>query len=258
MSELYNKPSLFAGASPKFTFIMGLVSGVAAVSLIGFVLIATSATPGLLAKLGNNLAVNPSPQAGVPNAPGGEVPPPPLGKQDIKVKSSDYIRGSKNAPVTVITYSDLECPFCKRFHPGVLKLMNDYKGKVRLIYRHFPLSFHANAQKEAEASECVGKLGGADKYWSFIDKIFERSTVGGTGFALDKLGPLAKEVGVDQTKFQKCLDDGEFAAKVQTDLQEGAGFGVGGTPTTFVNGTPVEGAVPFEQLKAVVDQELAK
>ena len=255
-----SKPSIFAGTTPKLAFVMGLVVGVAAVSLVGFVLAGSYA---LSVKGGGRLALNPTNtnqpapsnqpnQPGQPNQPSG-----PRAKVDIKVKDSDYVRGSATAPVTLITYSDLECPFCKSFHPSLLKLFSEYQGKVKFVFRHFPLTFHQNAQKEAEAAECVGKLGGTTKYWSFVDKIYERTTSNGTGFALAKLGPLAREVGVSQSQFQSCLDSGEMAPRVQADIQEGSGFGVGGTPTTFVNGQAVEGAVPYEQLKAAVDQALA-
>lgn len=251
------KESLFSGASPKLTFVMGVVTGVAAISLLGFILV-VSTDYQFKANSGNNSGkpiaqVNTGTNTPTPNQPDANQPPT---KVNIAVKDTDYIRGDKNAPVTLIEYSDLECPFCKRFHPNMEQLMTEYPGKVRWIHRHFPLNFHANAQKEAEASECVGKLGGTDKYWSFIDKIYERTTSTGTGIALTSLPKLAREVGVSESQFKTCLDSGEFAAKIQTDLQEGAAFGVQGTPTTFVNGTPVEGAVPYEQLKAAVEQAL--
>jgi len=234
---------------------MGVVVGVAAVSFVGFILAVVFSFSG---KGGNKLAWGGDNKANT-NTPSTQQPTDsntPLAKVDIKLKDTDYVRGAKNAPVTLVEYSDLECPFCKRFHPASLQLLQEYAGKVQMVFRHFPLSFHANAQKEAEAAECVGKLGGASKFYSFIDKIFERTTSNGNGFTLDKLGPLAREVGVSQSKFQSCLDAGEFTAKVQSDLQEGSQYGVGGTPTTFVNGTPVEGAVSYEQLKAVVDEAL--
>lgn len=248
-----SRSSIFAGASPKLTFVMGLVVGVAAVSLVGFVVAASYifSSQSQSGASANNVAQAPS--VNQPSNPSG--PPTPV---NIAVKSSDYIRGNKDAPVTVIEYSDLECPFCKSFHPTMLRIMNEYQGKVKWIYRHFPLSFHVNAQKEAEAAECVGKLGGAEAYWNYIDKIFERTTSNGTGFALTDLYPLAKEVGVSESRFRTCLDQGEMTSKVQADLQEGAGYGVQGTPTSFVNGMPVEGAVPYEQMKAVIDQALSK
>lgn len=242
---------IFNGASPKLTFVMGLLVGVAGVSLIGFVVAASYAFSGKSQPL-NSGDTTQAPQYLEPTAQ--EAPSP----VNIAVKSTDYIRGNPDAPVTVIEYSDLECPFCKSFHPSMIRIMNEYPDQVRWIYRHFPLSFHVNAQKEAEAVECVGKLGGTEAYWEYVDKIFERTTSNGTGFALVDLYPLAKEVGVNEGRFRTCLDQGEMTSKVQADLQEGSNYGVQGTPTSFVNGMPVEGAVPFEQLKAVIDQVLAQ
>jgi protein-disulfide isomerase len=246
------KESLFSGASPKLTFVMGVVTGVAAISLLGFILIVST---NYQFKTSDNKD-SAKPAAQVNNNTNTPTPNQPPAKVSVTVKDTDYIRGDKNATVTLIEYSDLECPYCQRFHTSMEKLMTEFQGKIRWIYRHFPLTFHANAQKEAEAAECVGKLGGADKYWTFVDKIYERTKTGGTGFALTSLPKLAREVGVSESQFNICLDGGEFAAKVQSDLEEGAALGVQGTPTTFVNGTAVEGAVSYEQLKAVVEQAL--
>lgn len=180
--------------------------------------------------------------------------PQPAGK--VKpVSKDDYIRGAKNADITVIEYSDLECPFCKRFHPTVQQFMKEYDGRAAWVYRHFPLSFHANAQKEAEAVECAGELGGSDKYWKFIDTITERTTANGTGFALDQLVPLAKEIGLNEGKFKQCLDGGKYAQKIQQSISDGQSAGVDGTPGTILvrkDGKTriVSGAVPYEELKA--------
>lgn len=259
MSE-HTKSSLFSGASPKLTFVMGILVGVAGVSLVGFILalVVSLGANGGLAKVFTKGDVDNKPVAAVndtkPSQPGTNQP---SAKVDIQVRADEFVRGEQGAPVTLVEYSDLECPYCKRFHPAMQQIMQDYAGKVRWIYRQFPLSFHANAEKEAEAAECVGKLGGGSKYWEFIDKIYERTTSNGTGFALADLPKLAQEVGVNQASFKTCLNNGEMAAKVQKDLQEGSGYGVGGTPTTFINGRAVEGAVPLADLKAAVEQALA-
>ncbi|MFA4818623.1 MAG: DsbA family protein [Patescibacteria group bacterium] len=255
-SSLPPKPGLWTGASPQLAFITGLMAGVAIISLIGFALAIWYSSSGRLAL--NSAAAPTVTQGGdssspttVPNQPSS-----PPSKVNVPVKADDHILGDNNAPITLVEYSDLECPFCKRFHPVMQQIMKEYPGQVRWVYRHFPLSFHANAQKEAEATECAGKLGGNDKFWAYTDKIFERTASNGTGFALDALVPLAQELGLPEAKFKTCLDSGEFTAHVQTDLQEGTSFGVNGTPTTFVNGQPVAGAVPYAQLKAVIDSLL--
>ena len=198
---------------------------------------------------------------GVPTAGAPEAVPTP---GPVKpVSKDDHVRGDANAKITLIEYSDLECPFCQRFHPTVKKLLDEYKGKVNWVYRHFPLSFHANAQKEAEASECAASIGGNDAYWKYVDAIFERTTANGTGFALDKLVPLAKELGIDETKFKECLDGGKMTARIQQDFSEGQSAGVDGTPGNILltksgKSALVPGAVPYEMLKSQVDQLLAQ
>ena len=202
---------------------------------------------------GAAVAAAAGPSANQPSAPSGKVK---------GVSSDDYVRGDKNAPLTLIEYSDFECPFCKRFHPSVLQLLAEYPTKLKAVYRHYPLSFHQNAEKEAEASECVQSLGGAAKFYDFGDKIFARTTSNGTGFALTDLPKLAAEVGVNKAKFQECLDSGKFAAKVQKDIAEGSQAGVSGTPSSFVmvdktgQVQAVEGAQPYQVLKQAVEAAL--
>lgn len=186
----------------------------------------------------------------------------PTGK--IKpVANTDHIRGSANAKLTLVEYSDIECPFCKRFHPTMQEILKTYGDKVRWVYRHYPLAFHANAQKEAEASECVAELGGNDKFWIFVDKLFEQTTSNGTGFALTALGPLAAQVGVNQTQFQSCLDGGKYTQLVKDQITDGTTGGVTGTPSTFIvdtkgNSQIIVGAQPIESVKASIDQALSK
>ena len=141
------------------------------------------------------------------------------------------------------------------------QVMKEYGDKVKWVYRDYPLNFHQNAQKEAEAGWCINELGGNDVFWKYIDAIFERTTSNGTGFALDKLGPLAKEVGVDQTKFQKCLDSGKYTQKVQDQMAKGSEEGVTGTPGTIIlaeNGSTqlIPGALPYESIKPMIDAAL--
>ncbi len=204
---------------------------------------------------------SPAPQAAAPNQAAQQpVAQTPSGK--IKdVTDKDHIRGNKSARLSLVEYVDLECPFCKRFHPTMQDLMKTYGDKIRWVYRHFPLSFHANAQKEAEATECVGELGGNDKFWSYIDKMFEKTTSNGTGFALDQLGPLATEVGVNQSAFQSCLDSGKYVQLVKDQIADGTTGGVSGTPSTFLidasgKSQIIVGAQPIDSFKTAIDAAL--
>ena len=190
----------------------------------------------------------------------------PTRPTSIKIKkpsTSEHWRGDKNVRYVWVEYSDLECPFCKKVHPDMLQLMDENKGKVSWVYRHFPLSFHQNAQKEAEASECAGEQGGNDAFWSFTDKIYERTTSNGTGFAISNLVPLAGEIGIDQNKFQDCLDKNKYAKKVKSDFSEGSGAGVQATPTGVIydmktgKTSLVEGALPYDELKKALDTFIA-
>ncbi|MSR87368.1 DsbA family protein [Candidatus Peribacteria bacterium] len=239
-------------------FLMGLLAGTAVSSLfIGMVLGYTMSGGMLTGTIGGTVAGN------VPNVPSAPDVPEAPAADPAPVTARDHVRGNAKAKITVIEYSDFECPFCKRHAPTIDGLLAKYKNDVNVVFRHFPLSFHQNAQKEAEASECVAELGGNDAFWKFHDAIFERSTVGGTGFALDKLAPLAKEFGVDEAKFTACLDSDKYAQYVTDQMNEGIKAGVQGTPGNFVinNDTKevknISGAVPASTFEGIIDGMLA-
>ncbi|MFQ5757713.1 MAG: DsbA family protein [Acidiferrobacterales bacterium] len=175
----------------------------------------------------------------------------------------DHIYGNSDAKISLIEYSDFECPFCKRFHPTAKHIVDAYDGKVNWVYRHFPLAFHnPGAQKQAEASECANEQGGNEAFWNYADAIYARTKSNGKGFPLGSLVPLATEIGLDAKKFQECLDTGRYTARVKEDFNEGARIGISGTPgnvllnneTGAVTLTP--GAVPFAALKGQIDQLL--
>jgi len=164
----------------------------------------------------------------------------------------DAVKGDPDAPVTIIEWSDFECPFCARFYDDTLGLIDEQyikTGKVKLIYRDFPLSFHPNAQKAAEAAECAGEQG---KYWEMHDKLFESGVAGGVSV----FKTYAQQLGLDTGKFNSCLDSGAMAAEVQKDMADGAAAGIQGTPGFLVNGKLVSGAQPFGVFKQVIDAEL--
>ena len=164
----------------------------------------------------------------------------------------DTVKGDEDAPVTIVEWSDFECPFCERFYQQTLpSIEEEYikTGKVKLVYRDFPLSFHANAQKAAEAAECAGEQG---KYWEMHNLLFGQGVQGGVaGFK-----QYAKTLGLNGAKFDTCLDSGAMAAEVQKDMSDGAAAGIQGTPGFLINGKLVSGAQPFSVFKQVIDAEL--
>ena len=174
--------------------------------------------------------------------------------------SRDHILGNPSAPITLIEYSDFECPFCKRFHPTVTKLLENNPDKLRWVYRHFPLGFHnPGAQKQAEASECVAEIGGNEAFWQFSDLIYKRTKSNGTGFPLEQLQPLAEEIGINGEAFAACVTSGRMASRVQQDIDNGTSIGVSGTPAAFLLNTNgeirvVAGAQPLAELQRMVDE----
>jgi protein-disulfide isomerase len=179
--------------------------------------------------------------------------------------SRDHVYGNPNAPVSLIEYSDFECPFCKRFHATANEIVDAYGGKVNWVYRHFPLSMHnPGAQKEAEASECVAQLGGNDAFWKFANAIYARTKSNGNGFPLDQLVPLGKEIGLDEKQLKECIDAAKYASRVQEDLDEGIQVGITGTPANFLlrNDTGEVilkvGAQPSDAIKPDIDKLLRK
>ena len=147
----------------------------------------------------------------------------------------DHIYGDPNAPISLIEYSDSECPFCKRFHQTAKQIVDAYQGKVNWVYRHFPLSMHNPvAQKQAEAAECANELGGNDGFWKYNDTIYARTRSNGNGFPITALVPLATELGFDTERFRQCLESGRQANRVKEDINEGIQIGVTGTPATFL------------------------
>jgi len=178
-----------------------------------------------------------------------------------KPNDKDHIRGSLDADVFLIEYSDLECPFCKQFQPDVKKAVDEYKGKLAWVYRHFPLDpLHPKADKEAEAVECAFELGGNDAFWNLADKILE-ITPGNNGLDLTKLPTYAGQVGLNQSKFKTCLDSGKYKDKVEEQYQSGLKAGVSGTPGVFIINKKGEawlipGAVPYDTLKLTIEEAL--
>jgi protein-disulfide isomerase len=177
------------------------------------------------------------------------------------ITDKDHVIGDSKAQITLVEYSDTECPFCKRFHPELQQIMADYPGKIKWAYRQFPLTIHQNAEKEAEATECVAHLGGNDAFWNFTNKIYDQTTSGGQGFSLDNLAPLAAQVGVSQDAFTACFKAGTYVSDVTEDLKSGATVGITGTPGTILvkkDGSTqlINGALPIASVKEIIDKAL--
>ncbi|MDO8602074.1 MAG: DsbA family protein [bacterium] len=166
----------------------------------------------------------------------------------------DVILGEADAPVTVIIFGDYECPFCERLYQETEKQMREEyvtTGKVRVVYRDYPLPFHPSAQPAAEAAECAGAQG---KYWAYHDALFERQATISTMNYVD----LAGELGLDKIVFKTCVDTNQFADEVAKDYADGDAAGVEGTPATFINGRLISGAMPYATFKAAIEAALAQ
>lgn len=187
----------------------------------------------------------------------------------VKVSvDDDPIMGDKNAPLTMVDFLDYECPFCKRyFDETFAQIKKDYidTGKIKYVVRDLPLSFHANAHKEAQAAECAREQGGDEIYFKYHDEIFKRTTSNGTGLALDQLSLLASDLGLNGYALQQCLDSGKYKDEVDKDLADAATGGATGTPTFFIGksssdgvitGTKIVGAQPFSAFQAEIDKQL--
>lgn len=174
-----------------------------------------------------------------------------------KVTDSDHIRGNKNAKVFLIEYSDLQCPYCEKFHPTGQQIVDQYGDKVAWVYRHFPLEqIHPYARDAAMASECVSHLSGNDTFWKFVDEVFSDQNT-----YLTDLQSAATKVGVNGSEFKACFDAKKYASVIDNDYQNGITAGVTGTPANFIlndkgEGWLIPGAIPFDQIKITIDQAL--
>jgi protein-disulfide isomerase len=192
----------------------------------------------------------------VPAAPAGqaaEAEKTPEQDQTIfKVEPGDsQAKGPKNATITMVIFSDFQCPFCKRVEPTLAQIEKEYGGKVRQVWKNYPLPFHNNAEPAAEAAMAAAAQG---KFWEMHDKLFENNT------ALERpnLEKYAQDLGLNMAKFKADLDSSKYKSVIESETKEGQAVGVNGTPAVFINGRKISGAYPFETFKKITDEELAK
>ena len=157
-------------------------------------------------------------------------------------------RGPATALVSLVEYADYECPYCQQIAPVVQKLEQEYKGKIAFAYKDYPLPMHANAQKAAEATRCAESQ---DRYWDYHDMLFAKKQLD-----VESLKAVARDLKLDVAKFNKCLDSGEKAEEVRVHASEAQSLGLQGTPSFFVNGRAVNGALSYESLRAMIEEEL--
>ena len=166
-------------------------------------------------------------------------------------------RGPENAKVTIVEYSDFQCPYCQRGYTTLeTQVMKEYDGKVKFYFRQYPLPFHPWAEPAAIAAECA-KEQKADAYWKLYHAFFDNQKDVNPQNVKDKSIEYLKDSGIDMAKWTDCFDNKKTLDKVKAEQQEGASLGVTGTPSFFVNGRNLVGAQPFEQFKAIIDDELA-
>lgn len=238
----------------KTAFTFGLVLGVAVMSILALAAIVAMLFNGGQGLVLGRADTNTPPPAQYPttdpNALEPEGPPPSF---NVQVTDQDHIRGNKDASVTIVEFSDFECPFCGRFAPTIEQAMTEYGDRVRLVYKHFPLeSIHPLARPAAEASECAAEQG---KFWEFHDMVFANQDLL-TNDYLTKQIPTA--LGLDAGRYNTCITSGKYSQRVDDDYQLGLTAGVRGTPHTLINGEPVSGAESYAVVRAKIEAALAQ
>ena len=200
---------------------------------------------------GENVASNPT-----RDTKGGQPSAPPAQAGGFRMPDeTDHVRGNPDAKIAVVEFSDLECPFCARIHPTLKRIVEENED-VKWVFRHFPLSaIHSRALSAAVASECIARLGTNDNFWAFTDEAFANQRLLGDAWYREK----ALAFGIDSGAFASCVNDKRVVADIQTDLDEATSAGGRGTPYVVVitptgQLIPFSGALPYEQVSAVIEQ----
>lgn len=250
----HNQPKGFFDAlPPKQAFWLGCVSAILTIGTLGFILLGGCVLGGdcsieklALADTGAKAEVDADEVAADAQPTTTGVP---------TVTSEDQIRGNPDAAITIIEYSDFQCPYCSRFHPTMQQVMEEYTTQVRWVYRHFPLSsIHSEAIPAANAAECAAEQ---DKFWEYADALFENQSELGE----ELYARLANELGLNAGQWQECYASEKYADKITQQAEGGAEAGVTGTPGSFIvdqdgNATPIKGALPFSSIASAIESVL--
>jgi protein-disulfide isomerase len=169
----------------------------------------------------------------------------------VATAAIDPVRGPASAPITIVEFSDYQCPFCARVNPTLEQVRKTYGDQVKIVFKDFPLPNHPQAPKASEAGHCANEQG---KYWELHDLMFANQRA----LNVPDLKQYASGLGLDMAKFNQCLDSGKHAGLVASGLAQGESMGVNSTPTLYINGRVLIGAQPFEAFKQIIDEELAR
>lgn len=251
MSE---KKSLFDMLDPKQAFIFGIVEGLLVLCTIGFfILLFTGGSFGSTNTGSTGRTVRTTDTAPTPSNPSAVAAPTNVSVPEVT--DEDHIRGNQNAAITIVEYSDIECPFCSRFHDTMKQVLDTYGDDVRWVYRHFPLeSIHPNARPAANAAECAAEQG---KFWEYTDLAIARQSA-----LTGQLEQIARDVQVpNMTAFTNCLNEGRYNDVITQDAQDAQAAGGRGTPYSILIGPEgetvvISGAQPFANVEAQIKQFL--
>lgn len=239
---------MLGSMSPIQVFVFGIVQGILVLCTVGFFILlgitlsdgSTGGSDGRTARAAD--VAQPS-QDGVAAAA--------ISISEVD-KKNDHIRGNENAKISIVEFSDFECPFCGRFHNTMQQVIEKYGDDVNWVYRHFPLeSIHANARPAAIASECAAEQG---KFWEFTDAVFENQSALSGGF-----DSIATQVGLNLSKFNTCVNSGKYDEVVTLDSEEAQAAGGRGTPYSILidqdgNNVPINGAQPFSEVDRLLSE----
>lgn len=249
------KKSILDALPKNQLFILGALVSFFAITSIGFfVLLSKQLSSGNIVQVGAT-GTTAEKEVGAPAAQ-------PTNSNIViaPVTDDDWYKGNKNAQVTIVEFSDPECPFCKRFHDTMNQVIETYSDSVKWVYRHAPLdSLHRKARREAMALECAGDLAGNEGFWNYADALYEK-TPSNDRLPDSELFTIAKDTGINVTTFTDCLESEKFAANVQTDLTDAENAGLRGTPYSVLligdQKIPISGAQPFEQIVQIIQSVL--
>lgn len=236
----------------KPSFLLGFFVGMSIISLVSFFVLF-----GLMWKLNDSenstatVTTTINENGKVPDSGYGQYPAPEVRKVSA-LNAKDHVYGNKDAKVTIIEYSDFECPYCGKNSVTMDQIKKNYGDKVKVAYRHFPLDFHKNAHPAAKASECAADQG---KFWEMHDKIFSNQSALGTA---NIFVTWAKELGLNEAAFTQCINGASKDSLIQEMINMGMADGVQGTPAVFINDKFVSGAYPYAYFAQIIDEELAK